>query len=190
MDFFFFSSYIKKCIQHHLRVNHTRKKHVKHSLLFFCWIFFPILCAKNVNELFAPSASLTQFQKKKKTNQKFPSRKRYTSKWRQPSIFHSFFYQIKSLKILFTLGIYLSLLLLFKLSAAAAARRPLYWPSWSLWLCRREPCSGACRWGRCVRKSGKFESATWAERSAKSRTRAACKPNGTVDWRTRRWTGW
>ena len=88
----FFSSYIKKCIQHHLRVNHTRKKHVKHSLLFFCWIFFPILCAKNVNELFAPSASLTQFQKKKKTNQKFPSRKRYTSKWRQPSIFHSFFF--------------------------------------------------------------------------------------------------
>ena len=40
-----------------------------------------------------------------------------------------FFYQIKSLKILFTLGIYLSLLLLFKLSAAAAAHRPLYWPS-------------------------------------------------------------
>ena len=41
----FFSSYIKKCIQHHLRVNHTRKKHVKHSLHFFFEFFFPILCA-------------------------------------------------------------------------------------------------------------------------------------------------
>ncbi len=44
----------RKCIQHHLRVNHTRKK--TQTYLFFS-LDFPILCAENVNELLAPSAA-------------------------------------------------------------------------------------------------------------------------------------